>query len=197
MLSTRMFGAAALVAALTSAGAARAADDDRQGDVNVFLKGGLSSFTGELADVTGAGPAWGVALNLQPFNVVGFEVGYDGTKNDLDDDRAGGSARLTRHGATGLVRLSPPFVERIKPFVATGLGASYVRVSDDDSGLYRNDFLEEVPVVAGLEFNTGALTAGLRGTYRFLFDERFAERAQPGNPEGALFDAALTVGGRF
>lgn len=198
MRSPRWFTAASLAAALGVCGAAHAADEeDRQGDVNVFVKGGLSSFTGGLAEVTGAGPAWGAALNLQPFNVVGFEVGYDGSKYDLDDARAGSSAQLTRHGATGLIRFGFPFIERIRPFAATGLGASYVRVAGDASGLYRNDLIEEVPVVAGIEFNTGALTAGVRGTYRFLFDERVADQARSDADNGGLFDAAFTVGGRF
>ena len=38
----------------------------------------------------------------------------------------------------------------------------------------------------------------MRTTYRLLLNEDFADAAlAEGGPEGGLFDAALTVGGRF
>jgi opacity protein-like surface antigen len=182
---------AGLVAlALGFAGTASAAeDDDKQGDVNVFLKGGIANFTGDLGALTDSGPAYGVALNLQPFNVLGFELGYDGSRNDI-----GSVATATRNGGTAMVKLGLPFIERVKPFVAGGIGASYVSV-DGGTG-YRNDLMEEIPLAAGLEFNSGAITAGVRGTYRVLLDEDFAGETAA-DPQGGLFDASLTVGARF
>jgi hypothetical protein len=37
----------------------------------------------------------------------------------------------------------------------------------------------------------------VRATYRILVDESFAADTAPGNPQGGLFDAQLTLGGRF
>jgi hypothetical protein len=172
-------------------------DEDRQGDLNVFLRGGLSSFTGGLNDVTASGPTYGLTVNLQPLGMLGFEVGYEGSKNDLTDNRLSSQGRITRHGASALVKVSPPLMERIKPFVAAGLGASYVAVNAG-AGLYRNDIMEELPIAAGVEYNNGPLTAGVRGTYRVLFDQSFARDAgAPNGSNGGLFDAALTLGARF
>lgn len=189
----------ALAAAAVFSAPVLAAEDDKQGDVNVALRAGVGGFTGNLDNYTSAGPAWGVGVNLQPFRFIGIEVGYEGSRNTLVDQSlmGGGSPNLQRHGASAIVRLAPPLIERIKPFIGAGLGASYVS-TDSTSGAYRGDFMQEVPVVAGLEFNSGAITAGVRATYRFLVDEGFADGAQDlGNPEGGLFDTSFTLGARF
>jgi hypothetical protein len=187
---------AALALGLGMAGTAMA--QGKQGDVNVFLGGGIGGYTGELGGLSATGPTWGVTLNLQPYSMLGFEVGYDGSKNDVTDNRfsSADNPSFIRHGGTTLLKLSPPMV-RIRPFLGAGLGASYVFVRGPRTGLYSSDVMEEVPLSAGLEFNSGALTAGIRGTYRVLVDDNFASGAVPGKPSGGLLDTNLTVGGRF
>lgn len=173
---------------------------DTQGDVNVFVNGGIGGYTGDLGQLSATGPSWGATLNLQPFSMLGFEVGYAGSKNDVTDDRfrAADAPSFIRHGASSLVKLSPPFMERVRPFVGAGLGVSYVYVRNPGSGPYSSDLMEEVPLSAGLEFNTGALTAGVRGTYRVLVDDNFADAAvSTKDASGGILDAGLTVGGRF
>lgn len=172
---------------------------DRQGDVNVFVNGGVGGYTGDLGELSATGPTWGATLNLQPYKMLGFEVGYEGSKNDVTDDRfrAAEAPSFIRHGATSLVKVSPPF-EKIRPFVGAGLGVSYVYVRGAGTGeTYSSDLMQQVPLAAGLEFNSGALTAGLRGTWRVLVDDNFADAAVPGDASGALVDGTLTVGGRF
>ncbi|WNG56694.1 hypothetical protein F0U59_19495 [Archangium gephyra] len=171
---------------------------DKQGDVNVFVNGGIGGYTGDLGELSATGPSWGATLNLQPFSMLGFEVGYEGSKNDVTDDRfrASEAPSLIRHGATTLVKVSPPF-EKVRPFVGAGLGVSYVYVRGGTGTTYTSDLMQEVPLAAGLEFNAGALTAGIRGTWRVLVDDNFADEAVPGDASGALVDGTLTVGGRF
>lgn len=181
------------------AGASTAAGS-KQGDFNVLLKGGVGDYTGGLGEFTSAGPTWGATLNFQPYRFLGVELGYEGSRQRVDDNRFAESdlPSLTRHGGSSLIKLSPPFLESVRPFVGVGLGASQVRVSGAAGGLYESDFMEEVPVAAGLEFNSGAFTAGVRTTYRLLVNEEFADPAlAEDGPGGGLFDAALTVGGRF
>lgn len=189
--------AALALAVVTDAEAQSKKTTGKQGDVNVFVRGGVGDYTGELSDYTDTGPTWGATLNMQPLNVLGYEITYDGSRNLIDDDRLAESPALTRHGVSALVKLAPPFIERVRPFIGAGLGASMINVGDA-TGLYEDDFVEEVPLAAGIEFNTGALHAGLRTTYRWLIDESFADNAAPvGNPQGGLLDAQVTVGGRF
>jgi len=195
-MTRRGFRAAALVLGLGLAGTAMA--QGKQGDVNVILGGGIGGYTGDIGGLTATGPAWGVTLNVQPYTMLGFEVGYDGSKNDVTDDRfrAAEAPSLIRHGASSLVKLSPP-LEKIRPFVGAGLGVSYVYANGPATGPYDSDFMEEVPLAAGIEFNAGALTAGIRGTYRILVDDNFADAAVPDDASGGLLDTSLTVGGRF
>jgi hypothetical protein len=184
----------AVLAGLLTAGAASAQRyRGEPKDVNVFLKGGVGTYTGDLANLSDAGPSWGLTVNLQPLNILGVEVGYEGARNRVNDLGSNETAVL-RNGVSALVKVAPPFIESIKPFVGAGLGASYVGVTGANSaGLYRNDFMEEVPLAAGLEFNSRSLTAGVRATYRFLIDEGWAGGAN----QGSLFDTTVTVGGRF
>ena len=193
----RLLGLAVLVAGLT-AGAARAQDYydrygnehvERRREVNVFLKGGVGGYTGELANVAHAGPTYGLTVNLQPLNILGVEIGYEGSRNHLSG-LSDASASVYRNGASALMKVAPPFLERIKPFVGAGLGASLASIHG--SAAYRNDLMEEVPLAAGLEFNSRSVTAGVRATYRLLVDEGFA-----GPRNGGLFDASVTLGGRF
>jgi hypothetical protein len=189
--------AVATATILALAGAVEAREEDHQGDVNIFLRGGVGDFTGDLTEVTNAGATWGLTVNVQPWNVLGYEVTYDGSRNIIDDSDLADEAALTRHGLAGMLKLAPPFIEKVRPFVGVGLGASIVRVGEEAEGRYKNDLMEEVPLAAGLEFNTGGLTAGLRGTYRWLLDESFANPTVEGNPQGGYLDAAVTLGGRF
>jgi hypothetical protein len=170
---------------------------DKQGDVNVVLRGGVVNFTGELSDHFEAGPGWGVLVNVQPLNILGFEVGYDGSRNHISNERIAQSPALTRHGASGLIKLGPPLLRRIKPFVGFGIGVSSLQVSEGAEGLYKNDIVEELPLAAGLEFNSGAVTAGLRGGYRLLLDETVAQNAAAGNPQGGILEGSFTLGLRF
>jgi hypothetical protein len=190
----RGFQVTVLVLGLGAAGTALA-QENRRGDLNVFLRGGVSDYTGDIGRDVQSGPAWGLTVNVQPTRIFGFELGYEGSKNDIDNELLP-DASLTRHGGSGLVKIAPPLMERVKPFVAAGLGASYISVNGGQ-GLYASDLVEEVPVAAGIEFNSGAVTAGLRATYRLLVDESFARGSAPGNPQGGLFDASFTLGGRF
>lgn len=191
---------AAVVCAVAFAAPAEAQSKKKgkQGDFNVMLGGGFGDYTGELEDITEAGPTWGVTVNVQPWNVLGYELAYDGSRNLVDDERLAESPALTRHAVSGMLKLAPPFIERIRPFVGAGLGASMVRVSGEANGLYQNDFVEELPVAAGIEFNTGAFTAGFRTEYRWLIDESFADPAIPtNNPQGGFLGAKLNLGARF
>ena len=183
----------AMMLGLGVAGPALARDDDQRGGVKVFASGGVSDFTGDVGRDVNAGPSWGLTVNLQPTNILGFELGYDGSRNTIDNGVLP-DASLTRNGATGLIKIAPPFIEVVKPFVGAGLGASYVS-AHGGLGLYDSDLMEEVPVAAGIEFNKGAVTAGLRATYRLLLDENFSPLRR--NTDGGILDGSLTLGGRF
>lgn len=181
------------VLALGLAGPAAADDERPRGKVNVFLRGGAGNYTGDFGENVDVGPSWGLTLNVQPLRSLGFELGYEGARNTLDTELL--NVSLTRHGASGLVKLSLPLFESIKPFIGGGLGISHISVGGDLDGLFESDVVEEVPLAAGVEFNVDALTAGVRATYRLLLDEDLSEQLD--DPQGGYFDVALTLGARF
>jgi hypothetical protein len=173
------------------------AQEDRTGDFNLFARGGVGGFTGDLNDSSGIGPTWGLTANVQPMNVLGVEVAYDGSKNGLTDPATADDASVWRHGASGLVKLGLPFIEYVRPFVGAGLGLSFVSIRGETDGRFRDDFMQEIPLVGGLELNSGGLTAGLRATYRVLIDEGFVRAPQGGGVTGGLFETTASLGGRF
>jgi opacity protein-like surface antigen len=191
--------AGALALALTAAGTAAAQErrEGKRGDVNVFLRGGVGDYTGGLGDITSTGPAWGVTVNVQPTTFLGFELGYEGSQNGVDDLRLLENPSLVRQGGSALLKVSPPFLTTIRPFVGAGLGMSYVDVRGQAADLYESDTMQEVPLAAGVEFNSGALTAGFRTTYRVLLNEGWAQENLDPDTEGGLLDASLTLGARF
>ncbi len=191
--------AGALALALTAAGTASAQErrEGKRGDVNVFLRGGVGDYTGGLGDITSTGPAWGVTVNVQPTTFLGFELGYEGSQNGVDDLRLLEDPSLVRQGGSALLKVSPPFLTTIRPFVGAGLGMSYVDVRGQAADLYESDTMQEVPLAAGVEFNSGALTAGFRTTYRVLLNEGWAQENLDPDAEGGLLDASLTLGARF
>ncbi len=182
-----------LAAVLVSSAAVAQEKTSKSGQVNVMVKGGVGSYTGDLGGLTDAGPSWGLVLNLQPTRVLGLEVGYDGSRNGVD--AFGTDAALLRSGGTAMFKFGFPLLDRYRPVLGAGLGASYVSVQGDQSRLVDGDVMQEVPFAAGFEFNTQRVTAGVRATYRYLVNEGFARPV--GNPQGGMFDTSVTVGGRF
>lgn len=166
--------------------------DRERRKLSVFLKGGVGNYTGGLGTYTQAGPTWGLTLDVQPLRMLGFEVGYDGGFNNVLSSSS--NFGLIRHGGSGLLKLSLPFVEAVKPFVGLGVGASYIQVGSASSTAYSSGLLAEVPLVAGVEFNAEAFTAGLRATYRVLVNQQVYE---PRSAPAGFFDIAITLGLRF
>ncbi|MCY1021909.1 outer membrane beta-barrel protein [Pyxidicoccus sp. MSG2] len=189
-------GAVALTLASAGTAAAQERKEGKRGDVNVFLRGGVGDYTGDLGELTSTGPAWGLTLNVQPTTFLGFELGYEGSQNNVSDLRLLDEPSLVRQGGSALLKVSPPFLTSIRPFVGAGIGMSYVDVRGTGADLYESDTMQEVPLAAGVEFNSGGLTAGVRATYRVLLSEDFA--AQPlADDDGGLLDASFTLGARF
>ncbi|MBX5482758.1 MAG: hypothetical protein IRZ16_13095 [Myxococcaceae bacterium] len=177
------------------------------GDIPSFvvqLNGGLNTFTGRLGDFSKVGASFGVSASTQAATVTGgpsgridVEAGYEGSENAIADDF--GSGRIWRHNVSALVKGGVPF-RVVKPYVGVGIGETYANVTDaaEASG-FRNDWFTEFPLAAGVDFNIGrGIVAGVRGTYRLLLFDEFAEPSpELNNPNGNLMGATATVGGRF
>lgn len=170
------------------------AEANRSDPMTVGIQAGLAGYTDRIGDATKVGPSWGVRLGSERWGLLGGEVAYEGSRNGIEE--AEGS--LYRHGVSAMAKAGLNVTENLKPFVGVGLGVSYVNRSDEAPAPYRNDFMQELPVAAGVEYRIGALTAGVRASYSYLFNDEFMEPSpSQNNPSGGLMNTSVTVGGRF
>jgi hypothetical protein len=202
-----MRGFAAL--ALCAAGPAFAIEATEVGDalnfdpestaVGLDVRAGLGGFTGDLGERTGVGPLVGVAAAAQPWEAIGIELGYEGQRLPIDDTRVGDGEGMWRHNLGLLAKVGPLVADdKVRPYVGTGVGLSYLNASEGAEDIYGDDMLREVPLAAGVEYRFGAIHAGARASYRLVFGEEFIDSPDDvGNAEGNLFNFGLTVGGRF
>jgi hypothetical protein len=167
--------------------------------LHVTANVGIADYTGNLGANTQVGPLYGVTVGAEQWDLVGVEAGYEGTTNSVSGD---GTGSVVRHDVNALLKAGPSFdlaQNDLHPYVGLGLGVSYVNPTDEAeaSGL-RTDFLGELPLAAGVEYQVGMIRAGVRGTYRVLFFDEFAEPTPSAdNPSGGLLSGQLTVGGQF
>lgn len=192
-----LVAAAALLAlpALAAERDARIYDDTRERggifrDLGVTVSGGVNAYTGDLGDDTGTGGFLGVQANSRPWSIVGLELGYEGSRNPFENI----DGALWRHNVGALAKVGPELgMDRnLRPFVGAGFGVSVLNPSDDGELIYDDDFVTEVPLAAGIDYNFGAVTAGARATYRFLGGEDLGL-----DQDGNAINVGLQVGGSF
>ncbi len=171
-------------------------------NLDVSAQAGLGSFVGggALGETTGIGPTWGVRVSGPLARAFGWELGYEGSRMPVDNDFSVDDAGIWRHGVSGLAKIYTPNSDQsaVRPFAGAGIGGSYVTPSAGNEGAYQSDFVAEVPVGLGVEFQPEGtnLTAGVRGTYRFLVGQDIAgPLGDTGG--GAILGGSLMVGGNF
>jgi hypothetical protein len=171
--------------------------DAERTKVGLDVRLGLGGMTGDIGERTEAGPLLGIAAGAQPWRALGIELGYEGQRLPIDDEFVGDGEAVYRHNVGLMAKAGPLLNEKWRPFVGVGAGLSYLNVTDGAELYYRNDFVSEVPLAAGVDYRLGNLFAGARATYRLMYGEEFANNAVSGTADGNLFNASLTLGGRF
>jgi opacity protein-like surface antigen len=152
--------------------------------------GGLNNYTGDLGDITAAGGSYGVVVSSRPLDMVGFEVGYEGSRNPFEDI----DGALLRHNLGAMAKVGPTLGanDNLMPFVGAGIGLGVLNPNNEAEALIDGDFVAEVPVALGLDYKFGALTAGGRATYRFLAGEDAGI-----NADGNIINLGINLGGSF
>ncbi|HYH98203.1 outer membrane beta-barrel protein [Hyalangium sp.] len=171
--------------------------EPERAEVGLDVRLGVGGLTGEVGEDTGTGPLLGIAAGAQVWPGLGVEMGYEGQRLPIDDTLVGDGEGLWRHNLGVLAKAGPLIDEKWRPFVGAGLGLSYINPSDGADLVYDTDFVQEVPLAAGVDYDFGAISAGARATYRVLFGEGFADDLGGANDDGNLFNLGITLGGRF
>jgi opacity protein-like surface antigen len=171
--------------------------DAQKTKVGLDVRLGVGGVTGDLGEQTGTGPLLGIAAGAQPWRALGIELGYEGQRLPITDELVGDGEALYRHNVGLMAKAGPLLDEKWRPYVGAGVGVSYLNVSDGAEARYDNDIISEVPLAVGMDYNFGgAIFAGARATYRLMYGEGYADDIA-GDAEGSLFNASITLGGRF
>lgn len=168
--------------------------------INVRAQAGVAGYSG-LSGAVQPGPTLGVLVAGEATRLAELEMGYQASRNGIDDPAVGDGEAIYRHNVNFFAKVGPKIADTVRPFVGAGLGASYANVTPGAEGEYRNDFFQETPIGAGLDYSTPnrGLTAGIRATWSPLYNDEFAEATPASdNPDNTRFITGLvSVGGRF
>ena len=168
-----------LLVALAALALAPAAMADSE--FSVVLQGGASHYTSSLSSGSDTGAAYGVRLGMLPTPMLGLELGYLGTQNNiqqsLDTGREASTLKTNEGYADVRLNVLPGAVT---PYVFGGYGLTWVN-GGAASGV-PNKTANTLPFGGGVEGNIGAFKLGGRFQYNYLFDRIYTGSNGSGTP---------------
>ena len=138
-------------------------------EFSVVLQGGAAKYNQSLSG-SDLGAAYGVRLGFLPTPMLGLELGYLGTQNNISQSLSEGRQASTLKTNEGYadVRLNI-LPGSVTPYVFGGYGLTWVNGAAA-SGV-PNSSTSTLPFGAGLEANLGAFKLGGRFQYNYLFSD--------------------------
>jgi hypothetical protein len=142
---------------------------DRVG-VSLTVGAGISTFLDQdTRDFTQPGAGWAARMSIGTRELLGVELGYTGTAQEIDALGLDNDAVLMSNGVDAALRLNFGSESAMQPFLFGGLGWRHYNVTNADtntSSIKDEDDVIEFPVGAGLGFRAGGLALELRTTFR-------------------------------
>lgn len=137
------------------------------------LGGGGGDFVSEAArDITNPAGLWTARLTIGTRSIIGAELGYIGSAQNVNALGLDDNALLVSNGAEGALRLN--FLTGTwQPYVSAGVAwrrYSLLNTSSNTSSVRNQDDMGEVPVSLGIAYRNEGFVADLRGTYRQAFE---------------------------
>jgi hypothetical protein len=144
------------------------------------VEGGISHYNRALSS-SNVGGSYGARLTVTPLQILGIELGYIGSRNNINSDLANGlnASTLTTNEGYADLRLNI-LPGAFTPYVFGGYGLTWVSGAEV-SGV-PSDHTSTIPFGGGLDFNTGAFKIGGRFQYNYLFDQIFVGSNAQGVP---------------
>lgn len=137
--------------------------------VGATLGGGAVGFTGSRAkDFSDSGGGWNARLIVGTRSVIGGELAYIGSVQDVSAVGLDNSAKLLSNGGELLARVNL-LPGMFQPYVVGGAGYTNYHLVNDDfntSSVRNNDNVVNFPVGGGLAFRYDGLLIDARGTFR-------------------------------
>ena len=159
-------------------------------EFSVVLQGGASHYTNSLASGSDTGAAYGARFGILPTPMLGVELGYLGSQNNVGQSLDIGrmASTIQTNDGYGDVRLNL-LPGGITPYVFGGYGMTWVS-GGAASGIPNNN-VSTLPFGAGLEGNIGAFKLGGRFQYNYLFNKIYTGS----NPSGSPTSVGVDKGG--
>ena len=172
---------AGLAAALLLAPLAAKADSE----FSAVLEGGVTHYNQRLSGAD-LGGDYGLRLGLMPTPVVGVELGYLGSQNNVGQSVNAGHnvGTLRTNGVYADLRVNVlPGV--VTPYVFGGYGLTHFDAPGDSTSFnaLTSTTTSTIPFGAGLEGNIGVFKLGGRFQYNYLFNHIYT-----GNGSGVTVD---------
>lgn len=136
-------------------------------EFSIVLQGGASHYNQSLSG-SDTGAAYGARLGFLPTPMLGIELGYLGTQNNIQAslDQGREASTLKTNEGYGDIRLNI-LPGAVTPYVFGGYGLTWV--SGAAASGVPNSSTSTLPFGAGLEGNIGAFKLGGRFQYNYLF----------------------------
>ena len=161
-----------------------------QSGLYLLFGGGIQDYTGDQGDLLSLGPAAGIHLGLQPFPMIGFELGYTAGFHNFELNLRDGPDFI-RHGAHAAVTLGAP-LGAVKPYAMGGIGVDFNTLRATELTESNTDTGGFVPLGAGVMFTSGSFLVDARFVYHVLFDEASFDADQESG--GGRYQALLSLG---
>jgi opacity protein-like surface antigen len=137
-------------------------------EFSIVLQGGAAKYNQSLSG-SDTGAAYGVRLGMLPTPMLGLELGYLGTQNNINESLNQGRLASTLKTNEGYadVRLNI-LPGEFTPYVFGGYGLTWV--SGGAASGVPNRRANTLPFGGGVEANIGSFKIGGRFQYNYLFD---------------------------
>ena len=146
---------------------------DRIGMSLTFGAGMTTFIDADTRDFTTPGGGWGARLAIGTRELLGLELGYSGTAQEIDALGLDDDAILLSNGVDAVLRLNFGPEMMAQPFIFGGMGWRHYNVTNaatNTSSVRESDDVLEFPVGAGLGFRAGGANIELRTTFRPVTD---------------------------
>ncbi|HUH04199.1 MAG TPA: outer membrane beta-barrel protein [Kofleriaceae bacterium] len=164
--------------------------------MSAMIGGGVFGFTDpDTTDFIDVGSAWEARFAFGTREMIGTEVAYTGSAQNIDAAGLDGDAVLVSTGLEALARMNVFGRRAWQPYAVAGIGWRRYDVTNADfntSSVRADDNVLEIPLGVGVAYRVNQLVLDVRGTFRPTLDNDLIAET-PAEPDTQLHNWAATA----